>query len=132
MKMEVEPRTSLLLGERKGTVTIAENEVDVPAPALTNTDIYYANQIMDATLNKITFKNQVLEIRRNLFEKNLKKGLLEKNGQKKLGEWIDQQISMAKSASMVSTTLFTPTLQFRRRRRWHEDLLWTISHPTSF
>ncbi len=112
MKIEIEPRTSLLLGERKCNITIGESNFETPAPAVTNTDIYYVNQIMDATLSKMAFKNKVLEIRKNLFNKTLENVLLSPKGQKKFGGWIDQQISMAKSSSLVSLSLFTPTLQY--------------------
>lgn len=112
MKMEIEPRTSLLLGERKCKITKGDYNFETPAPAITNTDIYYVNQIMDANLSKIVFKNRVLEIRKNLFNKTLGKVLLDPKGQKKLSGWIDQQILMAKASSLVSLTLFTPTLQY--------------------
>jgi hypothetical protein len=111
MKMKVEPRTSLLLGERKCKITIGDATFETPAPAVTNTDIFYVNQLMDATLSKIVFKNKVLEIRRRLFNKTIGDILFKANNQKKFGEWIDQQISMAKSSSLVSLSIFTPTLQ---------------------
>lgn len=112
MKITPEPRKSLLLGERKCEISKGDIKFTTPAPALTNTDIYYLNQVIEATLAKIAFKNRVLEIRRDLFEKNLSKVLLNPKGQKKFGEWIDQQISMARSSSLVSLSLFTPTLQY--------------------
>jgi hypothetical protein len=112
MKLVIEDISTRILGERKGTATIGENKFDIPTPALTNTDVNIANSIMDSTLSKIAFRNKVLEIRSNIFPKDLENKIYKKNGRNKVTEWVNQQITNANSLMDEPVALFTPGLQF--------------------
>lgn len=109
MKLEMEDYTSFILGERKGEVEFGKSRIKIPSPMITNTDINYANTITRNSGVDVFYKNEVLEIRELLFPQRVKDVILNKKGQKSHTDWINKQISNAKSSSNVSITLYTPT-----------------------
>ncbi len=109
MKFKIEASSTVILGERKGEIEIGKSKINTPSPMITNTDINYANKITRNSGIDIFYKNEILEIRDLLFPDKVKKLIVDKRGQKSRSDWINRQISNAKSSSNVSFTLYTPT-----------------------
>jgi hypothetical protein len=109
MKFKIETSSTVILGERKGEIEIGKSKINTPSPMITNTDINYANKITRNSGIDIFYKNEILEIRDLLFPDKVKKLIMDKRGQKSRSDWINRQISNAKSSSDVSFTLYTPT-----------------------
>lgn len=109
MKFNIETSSTVILGERRGEIEISKSKINTPSPMITNTDINYANKITRNSGIDIFYKNEILEIRDLLFPDKVKNLIVAKRGQKSRSDWINRQISNAKSSSNVSFTLYTPT-----------------------
>ena len=108
MKIEREELSSVVFGESVGEVTIGKTSMPLPYPALTQTDINYADAVIHSHGLDISHPHKLHESREWLWESDVKDLLHSKKLQQKKTDWINTQISKAKAASSAEVFVYTP------------------------